>query len=329
MLGNAAPREIRAPVVNHLFPRLCVNNLVQSRAINKIAREISSTSSASSSYQRSVKWMPRENSLDKVCHLSGSDNKNRGKFFAKSEGNRPAESSTDDGKFDFFFFFPFFLSLSPLSRGERFLLVWDTHTLKFQPVKLQYSILANFDHVGILEGDLFHRERVQHVIDHYEFLLDLGLPIFFPCYSWECKEERGNVKSVGIRTLPILLNLMLIMIFRVQFLIVTGFCSSSYLRFRRTWTPCLVLRNRFPTKSNNQISLPFSLERTYFSFWRRGQCESTALISINGRSHSSVSSLICLSLMNRDGQSGFLEGWSRGTYSNSDTYGVRVALILP
>lgn len=43
MLGNAAPRKIRAPVVNHLFPRLCVNNLVQSRAINKIAREISST----------------------------------------------------------------------------------------------------------------------------------------------------------------------------------------------------------------------------------------------------------------------------------------------
>lgn len=43
MLGNAASRKIRAPVVNHLFPRLCVNNLVQSRAINKIAREISST----------------------------------------------------------------------------------------------------------------------------------------------------------------------------------------------------------------------------------------------------------------------------------------------
>lgn len=43
MLGDAASRKIRAPVVNHLFPRLCVNNLVQSRAINKIAREISST----------------------------------------------------------------------------------------------------------------------------------------------------------------------------------------------------------------------------------------------------------------------------------------------
>lgn len=39
---NIAARVIRALVVDHLFPCLCVNNLVQNRAINKFTRVISS-----------------------------------------------------------------------------------------------------------------------------------------------------------------------------------------------------------------------------------------------------------------------------------------------
>lgn len=40
---NVATHIIGALVVDHLFPRLCVNNLVQNRAINKFAREILAT----------------------------------------------------------------------------------------------------------------------------------------------------------------------------------------------------------------------------------------------------------------------------------------------
>lgn len=105
MLGNAASRKIRAPVVNHLFPRLCVNNLVQSRAINKIAREISSTALLAvvvilvptNGKKGQTKFGRNITYRDPI--------KDREKFCRGSNGNRSAEPSTptDDDESDLIF----------------------------------------------------------------------------------------------------------------------------------------------------------------------------------------------------------------------------------